>query len=62
MKALHRALIAADLAGGIGRINLADRHPVDTQLPRRLIDHRLDRRHELVLTRPTLRAARRRVR
>jgi hypothetical protein len=36
-------------------------HPVDTEFTRCLVDHRLDRRHELVLARPALRSAQRRI-
>ena len=45
----------------VGRVDLADVQPVELELACGLVDERLDRDGELVLARPALRPARRRV-
>src|SRR5271169_178216 len=57
----ERTAVLADLAVGFGRIELADRDPVDAELARRFVEHRLKRRNELVLAGTALRSRRRRV-
>ncbi len=44
-----------------GRVHAPDRQPVDAELPRRLVHHRLEDRHELVLAGSALRTDGRRV-
>ena len=44
-----------------GRVDAPDRHPVNAELARGLVDHRLEHGDELVLARSALRADRRRV-
>ena len=58
----ERAAIRADLAGGLRRVELADRNPVDAELACRLVEDGFERRHELVLAGTALRARGRRIR
>src|SRR5262245_6701597 len=48
--ARYRALVGAHLARRFRRIDAADSEPIDAELARRLVDHRLDELCELIFS------------